>query len=73
MPQISLPTGKVVYLSTYEYYFLLKEQDVDEFYQQLIADDAGIPAPEDPFSSRRMSTKIDYEEEVEIDEPEIKE
>ena len=33
MPNISLPNGKVIYVSTYEYYFQLDEKDVDEFFQ----------------------------------------
>ena len=68
MAQISLPTGKVVHVSTYEYLFILEEKDVDDFFQQLIAEDAGIPAPDNPFSSRRMNTGIDYEEDIEIEE-----
>jgi len=68
MAQISIPNGKVVYVSTYEYLFVLKDEDVSDFYQQLMAEDAGVPAPDDPFSFRKSSTKIDYEEDLEIDE-----
>lgn len=71
MPNLSLPTGNVIYVSTYEYYFLLEEKDVDEFYQQLIADNAGIPAPDDPFSNRAYAGKLEIEETLEIEEAPI--
>lgn len=68
MPTISIPTGNVIYVSCYEYYFLLDEKDVDEFFQQLIADNAGTPSPEDPFSNRAYSGKLEIEETPEIEE-----
>lgn len=68
MPNISLPTGNVIYISVYEYYFMLEEKDVDEFYQQLIADNAGIPAPDDPFSNRSYAGRLEIDEIPEIEE-----
>jgi hypothetical protein len=71
MPNISLPTGNVIYISVYEYFFLLKEEDVDEFYQQLIADNAGVPAPEDPFSNCSAKGRLEIEDVPDIEEPSI--
>lgn len=67
MPNISLPTGKVIYLSVYEFYFQLEEKDVQEFYQSCIADDLGTFI-EDPFSQRTPLGKLEVEETPEIDE-----
>jgi hypothetical protein len=61
MPNISLPTGKVIYLSTYEWLFKLEEKDVDEFYQNSIADDLGVFI-ENPFSATCPQGKIEVED-----------
>lgn len=71
MPNISLPTGNVIYLTVYEWLFVLQEEQVDEFYQQLIAENAGIPAPEDPFSNRAHIGKLEVEDIPDIDEMDI--
>lgn len=67
MPNISLPTGKVIYLSVYEYYFQLEEKNVDEFYQSCIADDLGAFV-DDPFSQRAYHGRLEVEDEPEIEE-----
>lgn len=67
MPNISLPTGKVIYLSVYEFYFQLEEKNVDEFYQSCIADDLGTFV-DDPFSQRAAPGRLEVEEEPEIEE-----
>lgn len=67
MPNISLPTGKVIYLSVYEYYFQLDEKDVDHFFQSCIADDLGTFV-EDPFSGRTSHGKLEVEESPDIEE-----
>ena len=72
MPNISLPTGKVIYLSVYEYYFQLEEKDVDNFFQDCIADDLGTFI-EDPFSMRTPQGKLEVDEVPEIPEIEITE
>jgi len=68
MPNISLPTGKVIYVSTYEYFFKLQEEDVDEFFQSAIADDLGIQV-EYPFSNKVVFGTLEIndipEEEIE--------
>lgn len=69
MPNISLPTGNVIYISTYEYFFVLKDEDMDEFYQQLIAENAGVPAPDNPFSNKASKGNLEEVEEL----PEIEE
>jgi hypothetical protein len=67
---ISLPTGNIVYVSVIDYLFLLPEDKVDEFYQSLIAENAGIPAPDNPFSQRAYQfVEIDVDEiDEELDE-----
>jgi len=70
MPNISLPTGKVIYISTYEYYFQLEEKNVDEFFQNCIADDLGTFI-EDPFSHRMSQGRLEVEDIPEIPEMEI--
>lgn len=64
---LQLPTGKTVYVSAFEYLFLLKEEEVDEFYQACIADDLG-EYMEDPFSNRMSKARIMEEEVPEIEE-----
>lgn len=67
MPNISLPTGKVIYVSTFDYYFMLQEEDVDEFFQSCIADDLGKFIDE-PFSQRIARGKIEVEDTPNIEE-----
>lgn len=67
MPNISLPTGKVIYLSTYEWLFQLEEKNVDEFFQNCIADDLGAFI-EDPFSMKTPKGRLEVEETLEIPE-----
>lgn len=67
MPNISLPTGKVIYLSVYEYYFQLEEKNVDDFFQSCIADDLGTFV-DDPFSQRVPHGKLEVEDEPELEE-----
>lgn len=64
MPNISLPTGKVIYLSVYEYYFQLDEDDVDNFYQSAIADDLGI-FEDNPFSQKIALGRLEVEDSAE--------
>lgn len=72
MPNISLPTGKVIYLSVYEWLFQLEEKNVDEFYQSCIADDLGSFV-EDPFCQRAYPGRLEVEETPEIEETQIEE
>ncbi len=72
MPNISLPTGKVIYLSVYEYYFQLDEKDVDAFFQSCIADDLGT-YEDNPFSGKAYQGRLEVEETPEIEEPQIEE
>lgn len=65
MPNISLPTGKVIYISTYEWLFQLEEKDVDNFYQDCIADDLGSYI-ENPFSAVMPQGKLDIEDVPDI-------
>lgn len=64
---IELPTGKTLQLSIYEFLFLLKDEDVDNFYQSAIADDLGTYV-ENPFSNRSTNAKLDVEEMSEIED-----
>lgn len=65
MPNISLPTGKVIYIPTYDYYFLLEDENIDEFYQSCMADDLGRWV-DDPFSQRLSMGKVEIEEEINL-------
>jgi hypothetical protein len=67
MPNISLPTLKVIYLSVFEYYFQLEEKNVDEFFQSCIADDLGMFI-DDPFCLKVAQGKLEVEEIPEIEE-----
>lgn len=67
MPNISIGvTGKVVYMSVYDYYFRLEEEDVESFFQSCIADDLGTFI-EEPFS-KGAPGRLDYEEVPDIEE-----
>jgi hypothetical protein len=69
MPNISLPTGKVIYLSVYEYYFELQDKDVDNFFQSCVADDLGT-YEDNPFANRATPGRLEVEEAPDIpDEP----
>lgn len=59
---IQLPTGKTIYVSTYEFFFVLKEEDVNEFYQNCVADDLGTYV-EHPFSESLMKGKLEIDED----------
>lgn len=63
---IQLPTGKTMSMTVYEYFFLLKDEDVELFYQSCIADDLGVNV-ENPFYGMAPSAKLDVVEEEEID------
>lgn len=72
MAIISLPTGKVMHISTYEWLFKLEEKDVDLFFQSCIADDLGI-YEENPFAQRAGIGKLEIEDEPEIEEAQVEE
>lgn len=58
---IQLVTGKTISVSSYEWLFMLKEEDVDEFFQSCIADDLGIDI-ENPFSNKIIHGKLEIED-----------
>lgn len=58
---IQLPTGKTITVSTYEYLFLLKDEDMEEFYQQCMADNLGVYV-ENPFSNKISKGRIEMED-----------
>lgn len=70
MPNISLPTGKVIYVSTFEYYFKLNEKDVDEFFQSCIADDLGVEI-DHPFSHKTTKGKLEIDELPDLPEEDL--
>lgn len=70
MPNISLPSGKVIYLSVYEWLFQLDDKNVDEFYQSCMADDLGTYV-DDPFSQRSYQGKLEVEDIPDINETNI--
>lgn len=63
---VQLPTGNTISVSVYEYFFVLKEEDVDLFFQSCIADDLGKYI-DNPFSLKSYSLSI-TEEEIDIEE-----
>lgn len=58
---ISLPTGKVLSISVYEYLFLIPEDEIDMFFQSCIADDLGTMI-DDPFSNKEYFGKLEIDE-----------
>lgn len=67
MPNISLPNGKTIYLSVYEYYFQLDEDDMDKFFESCMADDLGTFI-EDPFSKKISQGRLESDDDLEIEE-----
>jgi len=68
---IQLPTGTTITISAYEYYFLLKEEDMHEFFQSCIADDLGIQI-NNPFSNKASFGRIEEDFTDEFPEEDIK-
>lgn len=67
MTRLQLPTGKTISISVYEYLFILKDEEIDEFYQSCIADDLGTFV-ENPFSEKSMKGFL-QEDDTELEEP----
>lgn len=59
---VNIPTGKTINISVYEYLFVWKDEDMDEFYQMCIAEDLGNHL-ENPFSSHNSGLPVEVEEE----------
>lgn len=60
--QVQLPTGNTITISVYEYFFILKDEDMAEFYQSCIADDLGTYV-DNPFSNSSTGRRIEVEED----------
>jgi hypothetical protein len=67
MPLIELPTGKTLYVSTYDYFFSLEEEDMDEFYQNCIADNLGVEI-QNPFAMKSVEGKLEVEDKEETED-----
>jgi hypothetical protein len=67
MPNIQLRTGNTIYISVYEYYFKLKDEDMDLFFQSCEADNLGVLI-EDPFSNKIQMGVLEKEAEEIPDE-----
>ena len=63
---INLPTGKTISVSSFEFYFILKEDEVDLFFQSCMADDLGEEIY-NPFS-RMQTGRIELVEDEEEEE-----
>lgn len=61
MINIELPTGKTLSMTAFEWFFMLKEEDVDEFYQSCMADDLGEHI-DDPFSGKIIRGRLEIDE-----------
>lgn len=72
MPIISLQTGKVIYMSTYEWLFQLEDKDMADFYQSCVADDLGT-FENNPFAQKASMGRLEVEEAPEVEEPQIEE
>jgi hypothetical protein len=69
MPNIQLRTGNTIYISVYEYYFKLRDEDMDLFFQSCEADNLGIQI-DNPFSDKRYSGMVEDEPTTTGDIPE---
>lgn len=70
---IQLPTGNTIVVSVYEFLFVLKEEDVDLFYQNAIADDDGVYI-DNPFSNKGYRRVIETDDIIDIEDiPNIQE
>lgn len=58
---INLPTGNTISITVFEWLFILKDEDVDEFYQSCIADDLGTYI-DNPFS-HKATGKLEVDDE----------
>lgn len=67
---IQLQTGNTITMSYYEYLFILKDEDMDDFYQSCVADNLGIYI-DNPWSGKASTGRLEYEDVPEIDEAEI--
>lgn len=63
MPLIELPIGTTIYVSSYEYYFKLEDDDMDEFYQSCIADNLGVII-ENPFAMKATEGRIEEDDDI---------
>jgi len=64
--RVNLPNGNTISISAYEFYFLLDDKDVDEFYQSCLADNLGVYI-NNPFSSiERGRLEVDEDEEEQV-------
>lgn len=70
MPNIQLRTGNTVYVSAYEYYFKLDDNDIDLFFQSCEADNLGIMI-DNPFSNRIVMGTLDEENNEISEEPDF--
>jgi hypothetical protein len=62
MPNIQLATGKTIYVSSYEYYFGIDDENAESFFQSCIADDLGSfvenPFNNSPVISGRLEIEV---------------
>lgn len=72
MINVELPTGKTISMTAFEYYFMLEEKDVDEFYQSCMADDLGEHI-DNPFSGRVIRGRLEIDEipDIVVEEEDI--
>ena len=58
---INLPTGNTISISVYEWLFIIKDEDILDFYQACVADNLGTYI-DNPFSNTAMPGRVEYEE-----------
>jgi hypothetical protein len=65
MPNVELDTGMTIYVSAYEYYIVLQDEDMEAFFQNCKADNLGVQI-DYPFSNRRCMGTLEREDAGEI-------
>lgn len=63
---VNLSNGNTISMSVYEYFFLLEDDDMHEFYQSCLADDLGVYI-NNPFSNIERG-KLEVEENEDNEE-----
>ena len=69
--QIQLKTGNTITISSYEFFFVLRDEDVELFYESCVADDLGTYI-DNPFSNKASMGRLEFEDTPEYDDEEEK-
>lgn len=64
---IQLKTGNTVNISTFEWLFILKDEDIEQFLESCVADDLGTYI-ENPFSNKATFGKLEVIEDEDLED-----